>query len=313
MKFSAIDRDSIERVYFIAGWKTSKNHCAEEMAILVECYPNAAVVRFSWNSDGSWPKALAESDASAVDKLLETLRQRPSGESRKTALVGHSLGARIAVRTVCRLRRKIHHLTLMGGAINVDDAQVFQAAEKASVGLIHLYNPIDVSLHLYKIVEKAPPLGLVRLPFFSSKTLSVSTNGLFSEEEAGIIKMVLPFIAKTLGGPARLLTLPLVRFLSSTHACRRYLIYYKNRLNGREESEFLGEIREFGDELAGGAANLLSDMTKIVGEIAGEWFEDVRESVTLTRDAFFEAAREISDSGKNMIAAVAGRLKKLFM
>lgn len=312
MNFSEIDRHSVERVYLITGWKSKTYDYSVQIQLLEECYPNAEIARFSWNSDGSWANALEESDTAAVEKLLETLQLRPSEETGKTALVGHSLGARIAVRTVCRLRRKIHHMTLLGAAIDADDPEVIRATQNVTVGVIHLYNPIDILLHLYKTVEGKSPLGLTKLPFASSKSLSVSTNGLFSKEEGGVFATALPLIAGILGGPAKILMAPLVRFLASTHDCQRYLIYYKNRLEGNEESEFLAEIRELGDDLVGGAANFLSSTTNVGGQIANEWLLEVKESLTLTRDAAQEALHELSESGKNALSAVVSTVKKLF-
>ena len=259
MNYSDISRNTIERVYLITGWNSRQNTYPTETQLLKKCYPNAQIVRFPWDSDGAWADALKESDTRAVEQLIETLQGRPVAETRRSVLVGHSLGARIAIRTACRLRRKLHHLVLIGAAINADDAQVQNAVDQLDAGIVHLYNSIDISLHLYKVAENHAPLGISRLPFFSPKTLNISTNGLFSAEEGLLFKTVLLFIGRTLGGPACLLSLPLAQFLSSTHACQRYLIYYKNRLSGRKESEFASEFQKLGDELSGGAANFLSN------------------------------------------------------
>ena len=115
----ALDTTAIHSVIFVPGWFSGDYDYRAERAILREIYPRAMVTRFSWNSEQTWTDAVRDSEDREPAALVERLRSC-SVSPAQTVLIGHSLGARILLRTLARFDVTAHHAVLLGAAIDVD-------------------------------------------------------------------------------------------------------------------------------------------------------------------------------------------------
>lgn len=252
MNLSAIYPEKVKNVFLVTGWQSVQKDYSKEIAILEECYPNANVSRFLWDANGSWSESLEAADRSAVILLKKKLDSLTAGRAAATVLVGHSLGARVIIHALAASQSTVHHVVLMGAAINKDDPAILLAVNRTKNGLIHLYNSLDVMLNFYQFTEEEVPMGLGKISVRSPKLLQIETLGLFNKEESGIIKVMLPVLARIAGGPIALFSVPLAKMFKSSHSCLRYMSFYEHRLsNGDLESFELTLDSDAGEFIAG--------------------------------------------------------------
>lgn len=122
-----------DEVVFIPGWLTEKTQKAEYETVLRRIYPNQTINVMTWESNKNWNKAMKNADdfARVVGKYIE---EKSEKERAGLTLIGHSLGARIVVRTADELAAKkirVKQIVLLGAAIEYDiDADgIFQCSE----------------------------------------------------------------------------------------------------------------------------------------------------------------------------------------
>lgn len=215
--------DSVKRVLFVAGWNTDDNDYCEEQALLRKCYPNAVVERFYWNSTLSWEDSLAEADGNAYRELQILLKEIPTKERQKTVLIGHSLGARIAVNAIMNGRQIVGGLVLMGAAIDGDSTSVERAAKYVTTQVVNLYAPSDIVLKFYSIVQGCNAFG-------QQETDGDYTNDIYVEMNfisKALLSMfraetLLPLLIPSCGVPRLLKTVP--QMVSAFNALKNYTV-----------------------------------------------------------------------------------------
>ncbi len=150
---------NMTHIIFVAGWNSNEQEYKDELTILRQCYPNASMERFRWNSDGDWGNALTNSNNEAAQQLRKVLNALSPSEMRQTVVIGHSLGARIAVNAVCNISGILGGLVLMGAAINHDSPTVERASANVSNQIVNLYSPSDLVLMFYRFTEGTGAFG----------------------------------------------------------------------------------------------------------------------------------------------------------
>ncbi len=169
--------DGIKRVVFCPGWMTENCDGSELVAILRDVFPEAEFDYYRWRSNVGWEEARDRVDSEEPEKFEEFLRALPCDLS-NVALMGHSLGARLTVRTLARLAREPKKRTiwgkktrnsvgqafLMGAALDADDLDLKDAVANVEAPLCNFFNRSDrVLSYLYRIAEQKSPLGLTGL------------------------------------------------------------------------------------------------------------------------------------------------------
>ncbi|MBR4835073.1 MAG: DUF1232 domain-containing protein [Thermoguttaceae bacterium] len=155
---------AIERVVLCPGWLTAEASGDEIVEILRPIFPNAAFDFYRWPSNVDWATARDRVDGPVVGefaKFASTLTIAPE----RTALIGHSLGARLAVRALARRAREsaapFGAAFLFGAAIDADDPEIAEAARAVDAPLGNFCAASDrVLKYAYRTVEAKRPLGL---------------------------------------------------------------------------------------------------------------------------------------------------------
>jgi predicted alpha/beta hydrolase family esterase len=154
----------VQKVIFIPGWKTNNEPQDDQRSYLQRIYPEADIEIEYWDSNRMWYKA-KENALNFSKKLAKKLLVNKDQLS-STVLVGHSLGGRIAVKTLKHLQVdevNLHTVILLGAAIDVDDEDVKKLdlyAEKLNTSVINLSNEGDFVLKaIYSFMEQTNPLG----------------------------------------------------------------------------------------------------------------------------------------------------------
>ena len=105
---------------------------------------------YPWNSEGEWNDAKKNAEKEAV-LLYEKISKMSPDVRENLILIGHSLGARVVVRTAKLLREKnikVKQIILLGAAVNYDDPD-FQACDQVSIQpFINVYNRNDYVLKI---------------------------------------------------------------------------------------------------------------------------------------------------------------------
>ena len=152
-----IDND-VKKVVYVAGWNSTKSDFTKIEELLTQIYPNATLERFAWDSSVSWEDALKNAETAA-----QTLRTRLSAESAETlrdlALVGHSLGARVAIGATRDGLPTLRQIVLLGAALDVDSPDVARAARSSARPIANVYSPFDVVLTFYRISQGRRAFG----------------------------------------------------------------------------------------------------------------------------------------------------------
>lgn len=154
-------------VFFIPGWQTgvdsSRDGCVR---ILRDIFPDETISVQSWDGmDLQWSYVKAKAEAH-TRKVLERILAMPEDQRRELVVVGHSIGARIAIEVLCELARrnmKVHSSVFLGGAIGDDDPRIRRSLDAIRFTCCIVYNPDDwVLKYLYPMGEVLghTPLGL---------------------------------------------------------------------------------------------------------------------------------------------------------
>ena len=154
-------------VFFIPGWQTgvdsSRDGC---VAILRDIFPGQKITVQPWDGmDLQWSRVKAKAE-SHNQRVLARVLALPENQRRDLIIVGHSVGANIAVEVLCELARrkiKIHSSVLLGGALPNDDPRIRRSLDAVRFCCCIVYNPDDwVLKYLYPLGEvvSRKPLGL---------------------------------------------------------------------------------------------------------------------------------------------------------
>ena len=154
-------------VFFIPGWQTgvdsSRDGCVR---ILKDIFPDETITVQSWDGmDLQWSLVKSKADAH-TQRVLNRVLAMPEAQRRELIIIGHSIGARIAIEVLCELARrniKIHSSAFLGGAVADDDPRIRRSLDAIRFTCCMVYNPDDwVLKYLYPLGEVIghTPLGL---------------------------------------------------------------------------------------------------------------------------------------------------------
>ncbi len=203
---------TVKKVVYVGGWNSGRSDFTQIETILRRIYPNATLERFEWKSDVAWRDALQNAER-ATQNLREYLETESPETLRSLALVGHSLGARIAVGALRDGATKLRRIVLLGAAIDCDSPDVACAARRSEQPLANVYSPFDVALTFYGIEQGVVALG--QRGAVGANVLNVpALNGSLSQA-AALLLVPLAF-------PARILA-ALVNAALQSHSFRDYL------------------------------------------------------------------------------------------
>lgn len=136
-------------VYYIPGWLRTGEGNEETWNSFTSTFPDAQHVRWSdWPGNETWANSLRNSDE-VWRRLFSELVALPDEERIRVTLVGHSLGARIVVRTLGELARvelKVNAAILLGAAIRNDDPDLSVMGRGAILPVLAFCNHGDVTL-----------------------------------------------------------------------------------------------------------------------------------------------------------------------
>ena len=153
--------------YYVPGWlRTGRRSDAPTWTSFTNTFSDARCESFSyWNGNEKWRKSLKNADSQWA-MLSRELEQMPESVRTNVTLVGHSLGARIVVRTLANLAgkgMKVRQGILLGAAIRNDDPDLQRMGGASVQPVLNLRNPNDVTLkYIYRVAggEKGPALGV---------------------------------------------------------------------------------------------------------------------------------------------------------
>ena len=136
-------------VYYIPGWLRTGEGNDETWNSFTSMFPVARHIRWSdWPGNGTWSKSLLNSEK-VWRRLVDELCALADEERTCVTLVGHSLGARIAIRALSALSRmglKAKAAILLGAAIPNDDPDLAVMGHGTILPVLALCNPMDITL-----------------------------------------------------------------------------------------------------------------------------------------------------------------------
>ena len=141
--------------YYIPGWLRTGGGNDDTRASFVATFPDARHVFWdAWPGNGMWMTALRNAELSWTRLALEIISMTDD-ERANVVLVGHSLGARIVIRTLAFLARygkKVKSAALLGAAIPNDDPDLIAIGRGSVLPILAVCNPLDVTLkYMYSI------------------------------------------------------------------------------------------------------------------------------------------------------------------
>ena len=136
-------------VYYIPGWLRTGEGNDETWNSFTATFPDARHIRWDWPGNAIWwSKSLLNSEK-AWRRLVDELIVLTDEERARVTLVGHSLGARIAVRVLCALAHvglKVKTAILLGAAIPNDDPDLVVMGHGTVLPVLAFCNPMDIML-----------------------------------------------------------------------------------------------------------------------------------------------------------------------
>ena len=136
-------------VFYVPGWMRTQTRDDETWHSFTNVFAGARCMRWNhWAGDCSWKKAMRNADQ-AARRLADEVERMPDGARTNVTLVGHSLGARIVVRTLAELAGKgikVKQGILLGAAIPNDDPDLGRAGRASCLPVLAVCNPKDVTL-----------------------------------------------------------------------------------------------------------------------------------------------------------------------
>lgn len=155
---------TVERVVLCPGWQSAEASVDDIVEILGPVFPRARFERYRWPANGAWKAAREYVDGAGVEAFAQFASTLPT-EPAKIALIGHSLGARTAVRALARRVRNgespFGAAFLLGAAVDADEPELEAAARGVCAPLGNFFAAADrVLKYAYQTAEGKRPLGL---------------------------------------------------------------------------------------------------------------------------------------------------------
>ena len=132
-------------VIYIPGWQNKGKLQNEPVKLLQEIYPGSKITVKIWDSDGDFETCKERADKFA-GILADEICAMPQDTQRNIVLIGHSLGGRIAVKTVAGLKEKnvyIRQAVFLGAAIPEDAREIAAAWGAVLEPCINIHNRHD--------------------------------------------------------------------------------------------------------------------------------------------------------------------------
>lgn len=118
---------------------------AREMKLLKEAFPGSTILYIHWENAVSWSRCVENANALTAE-LQEKLLALPPAVRENIVIIGHSLGARIAVRVMAWLRRhncRIGQGIFLGAALPDDDPDIAEAVKASLTTPVNIFCPED--------------------------------------------------------------------------------------------------------------------------------------------------------------------------
>ena len=141
-------------IIYVPGWKNKGVSQEDQVKLLKKIYPRSIIFVKVWDSDGDFETCKNRSDE-YVETLAEEICAMSQEDQHNLILIGHSLGGRIAVKTVARLKSKnicIRKGVFLGAAIPDNAPEIAAAFEATIEPCINIHNKNDFVLrHIYSV------------------------------------------------------------------------------------------------------------------------------------------------------------------
>ena len=142
-------------IIYVPGWKNKGVPQEEQVLLLKKIYPCSKVLVKVWDSDGDFETCKNRADA-YVETLFSEICTMSQEEQQNLILIGHSLGGRIAVKTVSLLKSKniyIRKGVFLGAAIPDNAPEIAMALGATIEPCINIHNKNDFVLrHIYSVL-----------------------------------------------------------------------------------------------------------------------------------------------------------------
>lgn len=142
------------KVFYIPGWKTKDIPQDKQAQLLKEMFPNSQIEIKKWESEGDFLTVRKRADEFAAI-LADEICNLAAVDQQNLILIGHSLGGRIAIRTMAILAHKqkpILRGIFLAAAIPHDDPDIASAIKNSYHPNINIYNRQDYTLrHIYGV------------------------------------------------------------------------------------------------------------------------------------------------------------------
>lgn len=158
-------------VWYVHGMIVSDEGHDQALEKLARLFPDAKKIELiQWDAPPvtnkmtvgvNWNDSVPIADRFASE-LVQRIAELPEQEQSRLILTGHSLGARIVIKTAAQCRErgiKLRQLILAGAAIDNDDPAIASAISASQTTVLNLINPEDYALALYRTAQKKYALG----------------------------------------------------------------------------------------------------------------------------------------------------------
>lgn len=156
---------ALAAVWYVPGWMRTSEPQQDVLPAMTNIYPQAEIEFKGWDGNRvMWSHAVESAEKEAWHLAYE-IATMPLEQRTNLVVVGHSLGARIAVRALARLAEKnlrIRQAVLLAAALPYDDPDLALMGGGSSLPVMAVCNPDDVTLrYVYALFgnEKTAAFG----------------------------------------------------------------------------------------------------------------------------------------------------------
>ena len=138
-----------ETAVYVPGWCRAGGDSSQELSLLAEAYPGACCKVYTWEGDGIDFWACRDEADAEGRRFGMDLAALPEEELAGLVLVGHSLGARVVVRTLATLAaegKTVRCGVLLAAALPEDDPDLAAAARGCGESLVCISSQGDAML-----------------------------------------------------------------------------------------------------------------------------------------------------------------------
>ena len=138
-------------IFFVSGYKTKNIPEDEYLNLLRKVFPRSNITVKKWESEDAfinWKLVINSADG-FVNELVDEITRMSKDKQQNLIIIGHSLGGRIAVRTLARLGARhirVKRGIFLAAAIPDDDSDMEKALYSTRKPCINIYNRNDYVL-----------------------------------------------------------------------------------------------------------------------------------------------------------------------